>query len=335
MACSGTQPALTPCPFAPGREPCPVCRPDTRLREIGEIAPVPDLKDPPDPRKVLFWSGEGLPDEPPDPRSYVRCRPCDCTSGGAVEPWDAWDELNRRAYAKLRSARAPYPVAIIPGFHGGGFIASYRLKIGLKLLRAGWVAALLVSGGHQRGGHNEARYLVERAHQLADRYDVDVTDRILVEPCACRTITNLRNSLRMMAAMHLPHGLLVSDAQMSGQAATFSSNLDGLVARDLDCPVGRVAYLMGYTPLGRWGEDGNGCQAPITLTNNPVLFILPNRRLAMFWVSPFTPVGEKRLSALTCGAGSDRIASCEPDDQDPYEAACLSVRGQEGLACEP
>ena len=186
-----------------------------------------------------------------------------------------------------------------------------------------------------RSGQNEARYLYERAHELAKRYDVDVTDRILVEPCACKTITNLRNGLRMMAALSIPHGLLISDAQMSGQAAVFSTQLDELVEQDLACPVGRMSYLMGYTPWGRWSDTGNGCRAPVTLTNNPMLFLLPNRRLAVFWVSPTMQIDGEEHSALQCGGGADAISTCEPDDQDPHTAGCLPLGDSADLACEP
>ncbi|MEE8410437.1 MAG: ElyC/SanA/YdcF family protein [Myxococcota bacterium] len=305
------------------------------LRELGEIAPIPSLKHSPDPRKVLFWSGAELAVEPPDPASYVHCRPCDCSVEGTLTGWPDWLELNRHAYAHLRTARAPYPVAIIPGFHAGGLIADYRLKIGLKLMSRGWVAALILSGGHQRGGRNEARYLVARARALAERYEVDVTDRLFVEPCACHTVTNLRNGLRLMAAHGLSHGLFISDAQMSGQAAVFATNLDALVAQDLNCPVGRVSHILGYTPWGRWDETGNGCRAPITLTNNPVLFVLPNRRLSVFWVSPFMQPGNPEMSVLACHGGSERILDCEPEGMDPFVSACQPVSGRGDQTCEP
>ena len=117
--------------------------------------------------------------------------------------------------------------------------------------RIGWAAALLVSGGHRRGGFNEARRMLEIAQALAREERIDLRDRVFVEPCATRTSTNLRNSLRMMAAFGLERGLLVTESKVTGQATVFASDLDALVRRDLRCAVGRVSHLYGMTSLLR------------------------------------------------------------------------------------
>jgi hypothetical protein len=127
----------------------------------------------------------------------------------------------------------------------------------------------------------------------------------------------------MMAAMQLPRGIFVTDAKMSGQAQIFSSDLEGLVARDLRCAVGRVSHLVGTTPLPRLPGSDDGCRATLGFRHNPIMFGLPRREPVLYWVSPFTPMGETRLSALECTAGSARLVACEPDDQDPWRDQCL------------
>ncbi len=293
----------------------------------------PSLRRPPRGDRVAFWSGAELPEQPPSPSLYVRCRPCDCTAQGEIGPWDGWDEVNRRAYAKLRTARAPYPVAIVPGFHGGGYVMRYRLRKAMQLLRHGWVAALVVSGGHRRGSANEARRMLDAAREIGAEERIDVGDRVFVEPCACHTTTNLRNSLRMMAAMGLPRGLLVTDSKVSGQAQVFSTDLDGLVARDLRCAVGRVTHLLGATSLQRWPGGADGCRPTIGFRHNPLWFALPRREPVVYWVSPFSRIAGSPRSALDCGGGGPRVAACEPDDQDPWNAACLPPLEGEGR-CE-
>ncbi|MBI5507179.1 MAG: YdcF family protein [Deltaproteobacteria bacterium] len=334
LVAAGCAVTPTPCRYDAGAGTCPICRIDRELRSLGEVAPAPHLKKAPDDATRGLWTGKNLQAEPPNPQLYMGCRPCDCATNNALEPWDEWQAQNARAFFKLRGASAPYPVAIVPGFHSGGAIARYRLRIGLRLLRNGWVAALILSGGHRRSGHNEARYLYEEALRMASDLHVDVRDRLFLEPCACHTLTNLRNSLRLMAAMGLPHGLFISDAQMTGQAALFGADLDTIVAEDLKCPVGRVSFLLGYTPLPRVTDRGSGCRAPLSWSNNPIAFMFPNKRLSIFWVSPRLPVGDTVHTALECGHGSRKLLDCEPDNQDAELDGCLPLLGRTDLACK-
>ena len=169
--------------------------------------------------------------------------------------------------------------------------------------------------------------MLEYARARATAEHIDVTDRIFIEPCACRTTTNLRNSLRMMAAMGLDRGLLVTDSKVSAQSSVFSTDLDALVARDLECAVGRVSHLLGATTLQRLPYGDNGCRPLVSFRHNPIWFALPRREPVVYWVSPFTRVGGMRRSALDCGPGSERIAAIEPDDQDPWSGACLPPLG--------
>ncbi len=318
------------CPFARATgAPCPTCVNGPELAAQGEMVAVPSLRRPPGPA-VPMWSGDHLPEEPPAPTVYVRCRPCDCGSEGQIEPWAEWSQLNRAAYAKLRTARAPYPVAIVPGYHAGSVIPRYRVGIAVELLRRGWVAALLLSGGHRRGGASEARRMLDFVRQVAADSDLDVEGKIFVEPCATRTSTNLRNSLRMMAAFGLPRGILVTESKVTGQASVFASDLDGLVARDLRCAVGRVSHLYGMTSLLRAPGARQGCRAPLSFRHNYVLFALPRREPVLYWVSPTTRFRGGKLSALDCGPGGPAVREWEPDDQDPWSGPCLPQLGGAG-----
>lgn len=323
LASACTSPVAARCPWAPGiGAPCPTCVNGPELAAQGEMVAVPSLRRPPGP-DVPMWSGESMPVEPPSPSVYVRCRPCDCGADGQVAPWAGWSELNRAAYAKLRGARSPYPVAIVPGYHAGSVIPRYRVGIALELLRQGWVSALILSGGHRRGGASEARRMLDIVRQGATEGDLDVEGRVFVEPCATRTSTNLRNSLRMMAAFGLPRGVLVTESKVTGQASVFAADLDGLVARDLRCAVGRVSHLYGMTSLYRAPGARQGCRAPLSLRHNFVLFAVPRREPVLFWVSPKTRFRGGQLSALDCGPGGPAVRQWEPDDQDPWTAECL------------
>lgn len=281
---------------------------------------------------VAMWSGGTLPAEMASPSQYVRCRPCTCGRDGRIVPWDDWHTINRAAYARLRRAWAPYPVAIVTGFHGLGVIGRYRIELALRLLAQRWVAALVFTGGHRRASTSEVEWMLGQARRRAAELGIDVRDRIFVEPCATRSITNLRNTMRMMAALGIPNGLLVSDSKVSGQAAVWSSDLDALVERQLGCPVGRITHLLGSTPLWRVGL-GNGCRAPFGTRHNPAIMMLPRREPVIFWASPFTPTAGRTMSALECGAGSAEVRAIEPDDRDPFTSSCLPALGRRGMSC--
>jgi hypothetical protein len=321
MGCTSTVP--TRCPWAPqSGAPCPTCFVREELAAAGEMVEVPSLRRPPGPL-VEQWSGGSLPDEPPSPTQYVRCRPCDCKAGEGLRPWEGWSGFNRRAYARLRTARAPYPVAIVPGYHAGFMVHRYRIGVALQLLKRGWVAALILSGGHRRGGFNESRRMLGIVREMGHAQGIDVEDRVFVEPCAARTSTNLRNSLRMMAAFGLPRGLFVTEAKVTGQASVFSSDLDGLVARDLQCAVGRVSHVFGMTSLLRSPGSRQGCRAPLNFRHNYLTFALPRRGPVLFWVSPTTRLRGAERTTLDCGPGGPALQQWEPDTQDPWTSPCL------------
>ena len=326
--------AAPPCPYVPSgtsAAACPVCVMRDTVIANDEGARVPDFNrdaagDPSD------WSGTALPEAMPPARLYVRCRPCDCNAAGRLEPYDEWRPLNERAYARLRTTRAPYPVAIVPGFHASPWVSRFRVRKALELLAHGWVGALLLSGGHRRGGRNEAAEMVLMAAGIGAQMGIDVSDRLLVEPCACRTSTNVRNSLRMMAALRLPRGVLVTETRITGQGNLFALDFDGLVQSDLQCPIGRMTYLRGPARISVPGF-ANGCHASLGVNHLPGEMLIPRREPVVYWVSPFTKLPDGVVhSAMECGAGASRIAECEPDDA-AEDAACTPILGRSDQWC--
>lgn len=328
---------LDPAKHTPSAPPRPserptVCTLREDLQAAGDLVAVPSLDEPPPAGIATAWNGETLPERLPSPESYVRCRPCAC-DGERIQPWREWTEINERAYARLRRAAAPYPVAIVPGFLAGGPIPRFRMSEALQLLRHGWVAALIASGGHRRGGNNEARQLLELAKEIGAAQGIDVTDRVFVEPCATGAVTNLRNGLRMMAALGLPRGLLVTDSKVSGQAWVYYHDIDALATRELRCVPGRMSYLVGDGALPRLDGRDNACQPPLSVRNNPLGFAWPGLKPSIFWVSPRSFVGGKEDTALSCRGGSPELVAQEPDDEDPFGPTCLPEEGNTDLDC--
>ena len=106
-------------------------------------------------------------------------------------------------------------------------------------------------------------------------------------------------------------------------------------ARDLQCAVGRVSHLIGTTQIQRLPGSSNGCRATFGFRHNPLVFALPRREPVIYWVSPYQSLGGLNRSALDCGPGSPRIRALEPDDEDPFTAACLPALGLDAGRCEP
>jgi hypothetical protein len=135
--------------------------------------------------------------------------PCRCQPLHLGERVDA-AALNR-GWRGL-DGRAPVPFLIVPGYcphfgwrRGLHPRAAARLEEAHRALAAGRAEAVIVSGGAVHSDDNEAvlmrRWLVARG--------ADPT-RILVEPCARHTTTNLRNAGRMMLAAGAGEALIVT-----------------------------------------------------------------------------------------------------------------------------
>lgn len=135
-------------------------------------------------------------------------------------PFDP-DPLNAPALAALPPLRArpsEFDCLIIPGFtprltlsprdgalHGK---AAARCREAADELARGVAPVAIVSGGAVHGADNEALLMREAllAHGVSP-------ERILIEPCARHTTTNLRNAGRIMLALGMARALVVtSDA---------------------------------------------------------------------------------------------------------------------------
>jgi hypothetical protein len=128
-------------------------------------------------------------------------------------------------------AGAPYPtdVLIVPGYANAEFRGALhpraidRLHIAAEDFAEGRAPFILVSGGnvHPAGTpFNEAtemrRYLIETLHVPADR--------IILEPLARHSPTNVRNAGRYMVQNGLTRAQIVSDAQIFGQPMIFNAS---------------------------------------------------------------------------------------------------------------
>jgi hypothetical protein len=135
--------------------------------------------------------------------------PCRCAATHRGRPLT--DE-ERGLERPPRDARAPYPFLIVPGFTPrigwrGGLHpkAIGRLEQARRDLADGVAPAVIVSGGAVHSPDNEAvlmrRWLL--VHGVPD-------ERIVVEPCARHTTTNLRNAGRILLAHDAREALVVS-----------------------------------------------------------------------------------------------------------------------------
>ena len=112
---------------------------------------------------------------------------------------------------------AEFRFAVVPGFtprwwHSSGLAdkAIARLELGLAALESGRAASLIVSGGAVHSDENEA--LLMRDWLLAR--GVEPT-RVVVEPCARHTTTNLRNAGRIVLSAGAREALVVTGDQQA------------------------------------------------------------------------------------------------------------------------
>jgi hypothetical protein len=136
----------------------------------------------------------------------VQCR-CRATHRG--QPVDV-RALNPPRVPVDRSAR--WPFLIVPGFtprirwRGGLHPRNLeRLERALADLRAGLAPAVIVTGGAVHSPDNEA--VLMREWLIA--HEVDPA-RIIVEPCARHTTTNLRNAGRILLSCGVREALVVT-----------------------------------------------------------------------------------------------------------------------------
>ncbi len=167
------------------------------------------------------------------------------------------------ARAIAASASGPFDLVVVPGFTPLDLAAptpelhpeaQARLLRALDDLRAGAAPLVMVSGGnvHPEGTpQNEAlemkRFLL--AHGVPE-------ERILVEPCARHSHTNLRNVSRFMLSVGLRRALIVTSIDQAYYFANpRASSFDARCLADLGYLVGAFegvdAYRVAFEPSGR------------------------------------------------------------------------------------
>jgi hypothetical protein len=124
-----------------------------------------------------------------------------------------------RKIARTDWKAAPYTALLIFG-HGPedpvsrtGVMGHIRLEIAADLYARGMAPYLIVSGGNVHPNRTPFNEAVEMKRILVSDYGVPA-DRVLIEPHARHTTTNLRNSARLLIAAGFPKdkpALVVSD----------------------------------------------------------------------------------------------------------------------------
>ncbi|WP_353467908.1 YdcF family protein [Sphingomonas faeni] len=175
----------------------------------------------------------------------------DAVAATRFEPLDQRENAGTKALAARTDWTAfRYSLLIVPGVgpEDTGTTLSPRSKLHALLAaqryRQGLAPFILVSGSavHPRGTRFVEAVEIRRA--LVERYGIPA-DRVILEPYARHTTTNLRNATRRMVALGIPldrPALIVTDAEQSKyiESATFTDRnraelgyLPGAVGRRL------------------------------------------------------------------------------------------------------
>lgn len=176
--------------------------------------------------------------------------PCRCTPTHRGRPLDLRDyDAGAPPTEPLRGGRAPWPFLIVPGYTPrfgwrGGLHprAVARLEHALADLERGFAPAVIVSGGTVHTDENEA--VLMREWLLARGLP---PERVVLEPCARHTTTNLRNAGRILLRHGAREALVVTFGDQGhyvGFPWTSSFHLRCLV--ELGYRVGELEWLSPY-----------------------------------------------------------------------------------------
>jgi len=158
---------------------------------------------------------------------------------------------------------APFDVLVVPGFTPLDLAvptpelhpeAQARLLRALEDLQAGAAPLVLVTGGNVHPHDTPLNEALEMKRFLLARGVPEA--RVVIEPCARHSHTNIRNAARFMLSMGLRRALIVTSKD---QAYYFgnprSSSFDGRCLADLGYLVGAFesvdAYRVAFEPSGR------------------------------------------------------------------------------------
>lgn len=142
------------------------------------------------------------------------------TDAGAYRPLLGGENAAAvRAIAKTDWKKAPYTALLVFG-HGPedaqsrtGVMGHVRMRIAAEQFARGLAPFIIVSGGNVHPNRTPFNEALEMKRLLVEQHGVPA-DRILIEPHARHTTTNLRNCARLLLAAGFPAGrdaLIVSD----------------------------------------------------------------------------------------------------------------------------
>lgn len=169
------------------------------------------------------------------------------TDAGGFRPLLAGaNEAAVRAVARTDWTRQPYTALLVFG-HGPedaqsrtGVMGHIRMRIAAELYARGLAPFLIVSGGNVHPNRTPFNEAVEMKRLLIEQHGIPA-DRILIEPHARHTTTNLRNCARLLLAAGFPSdrpALIVSDHQTIRYIA--SSGLSERNQREMGVQPGKV-----------------------------------------------------------------------------------------------
>ncbi|MET0310012.1 MAG: YdcF family protein [Sphingomonas sp.] len=134
----------------------------------------------------------------------------DRTEAITFEPLDEGENAAAiRAAAKIDWSKYRYTAIIVPGagpedpdtpLSPGGKL---RVALAVARFRAGLAPFLLVSGGNVHPNRTRFNEAVEMRRALVERFGIPA-ERVVIDPYARHTTTNLRNAVRRLAAMKAP-----------------------------------------------------------------------------------------------------------------------------------
>lgn len=202
--------------------------------------------------------------------AWVYC--ADALAASGVDP----AAENRAAIEALgrRRERRRYGAIVVPGFtpldvtrpqtviHD---VAIERLRLAQRDLAAGLAPVVLVSGGNVHPPDTPVNEAMQMKQWLREHGTPE--DRIVVEPCARHSHTNLRNAGRFLLAHGLRNALITTSLD---QAMYFgrprSSSFDGRCVADLGYVLGELqdvdSHHVSFVPSGRTFDRGPDPQDP-------------------------------------------------------------------------
>ncbi|MCC6807010.1 MAG: YdcF family protein [Deltaproteobacteria bacterium] len=155
-----------------------------------------------------------------------------------------WRRIDPQAWPSLGAPPAG-ALVIVPGYATPSFAgpltprAEQRLRAAAADFFAGRASAILVTGGNVHPTGTPFNEAFEMRRFLVDQLSVPA-ERVIVEPLARHTTTNLRNAGRLMRRHGILRAIVVSDAAPFGQTVVFQAPF---------CP--------GFGVLGRaWNKHG-------------------------------------------------------------------------------